>query len=109
MDYLLKTWPQQFHPWAWNLIVVLTALILGLIFKFIITSIFHYYKNRDDYSLFKSIITRLGKPLNFFAPLLVLDLMLPLLEIDRPFVRPLPHLVEILLVIAFASFFIIDF
>jgi len=103
MDNLLQSWSQQFPVWAWNLGVVVSALLLGFILKLIITGILHFYKNRDDYSLFRSIITHLGPPLNFFVPLLVLNFMLPLLEISKIFITPLDRLIGMLVVIAFAN------
>ncbi|MDB5153587.1 MAG: mechanosensitive ion channel, partial [Mucilaginibacter sp.] len=83
MDNQLQAWSQQFPAWVWNLGVAVSALLLGFILKLIITGILLFYKNREDYSLFKSIITHLGKPLNFLVPLLVLNFTLPLLKLAQ--------------------------
>jgi len=109
MDDILKTWSQQLQPWAWNLCVVVSALLLGFILKLIITGILHFYKNRNDYSLFKSIITHLGSPLNFFVPLLMLNFMLPLLLIDKVFLSPLDRIIGTLVIISFANLLICTF
>lgn len=106
MDDILKTWSQQFPPWAWNLGVVIAALLIGYILKVIITGILHFYRNRDDYSFFKSIITHLGRPLNFFVPLLMLNFMLPLEKIDKDTLALLNKVVDILIAIAFANLLI---
>jgi len=106
MDEQLRTWSQQFQPWAWNLGVIICALLLGFIVKFIITRILHFYKNRNDYSLFKSILTHLGPPLNYFVPLLTLNFMLPLMQLSKTFVASLDKLTSILVVAAFASLLI---
>jgi hypothetical protein len=106
MDNQLQTWSQQFQTWAWNLGIIVSALLLGFILKLIITGILHFYKNHNDYSLFKSIITHLGKPLNYFVPLLVLNFVLPLLKIDRMFLTPLDRVIGIILIIAFANLLI---
>ena len=109
MDDILKTWSQQLQPWAWNLCVVVSAMLLGFILKLIITGILHFYKNRNDYSLFKSIITHLGSPLNFFVPLLMLNFMLPLLLINKIFLSPLDRIIGTLVIISFANLLICTF
>jgi small-conductance mechanosensitive channel len=109
MDELLKSWSQQLQPWAWNLCVVGSALLSGFILKLIITAILLIYKNKNDYSLFKSIISHLGRPLNFFAPLLMLNFMMPLLEISKLWYTTLDRLINILVVIAFANLLICTF
>lgn len=106
MDDILKTWSQQLQPWAWNLSVAIAALLIGYILKVIITGLLHYYRNRDDYSFFKSIITHLGKPLNFFVPLLMLNFMLPLEKVDKDTLALLTRIIDILIVIAFANLLI---
>src|SRR4051812_20412874 len=106
MDELLKSWSQQLQPWAWNLCVVVSALVIGFILKLIITAILHFYKNKKDYSLFKSVITHLGGPLNFFVPLLMLNFMTPLFEISKLWYTPLDRLIDILVIVAFANLLI---
>lgn len=109
MDELLKSWSQLVQPWAWNLGVVVAALIIGFILKLIITIILHFYKNKKDYSLFKSIITHLGRPLNFFVPLLMLNFMTPLFEIGKLWYTALNRLTDMLVIIAFANLLICAF
>lgn len=109
MDELLKSWSQQLQPWAWNLCVVGSALAIGFILKLIITAILHFYKNRKDYSLFKSIISHLGAPLNFFVPLLMLGFMMPLLEISKLWYTVLNRVIGICVIIAFANLLICTF
>src|ERR1700761_7039011 len=106
MDSVVQSWSQQFQPWAWNLIIVVSALLLGFIIKLIITGILHFYKNRTDYSLFRSIITHLGRPLNFFVPLLMLNFMLPLMQLSKNFLTPLDRITGMLIIIAFAALLI---
>ena len=105
----LQTWSQQFTPWAWNLGVIVASLILGFIVKMIITGILHYYKNRDDYSLFKSIITHISRPLNFFVPLLALNFSQSLLRLSQIYLTPLDRMIGILLISSFASLLISTF
>jgi len=106
VDSQLHTWSQQLQPWAWNLIVIGAALLLGFTVKLMITGVLRFYRDRNDYSLFKSILTHLGPPLNFFVPLLMLNFMLPLMQLSKTFVLPLDRITDILIVIAFASLLI---
>ncbi|RYY35904.1 MAG: mechanosensitive ion channel [Sphingobacteriaceae bacterium] len=102
MQEVLENWSNNIHPWVWNLLIALAAVIIGLLIKLIIKAILNFYKNRNDYSLFRSIITHTGRPLNHFVPLLVLNLMFPLMEMGKKYYLPLSRLVEIALIISFA-------
>lgn len=102
MQEVLENWSNNIHPWVWNLLIALAAVIIGLLIKLIIKAILNFYKNRNDYSLFRSIITHTGRPLNHFVPLLVLNLMFPLMEMSKKYYLPLSRLVEIALIISFA-------
>ena len=106
MDSQLQKWAQQFEPWAWNLGVIVVALAIGFLIKLIITGILHFYKNRNDYSFFKSVITHLSTPLNYFVPFLILNFAQSLLEMSNVYRASIDHLIGIFLVIAFASLLI---
>jgi small-conductance mechanosensitive channel len=106
MDDTLQQWSNQFTPWAWNIGVIVFALLTGLLLKLLITAILYYYKNRNDYSLFKSIISNLGPPLNYFVPLLTLNFMIPLIKLSPVDITPLNKFIEILLIISFSSLLI---
>ena len=106
MDNQLQTWSQQFPVWAWNLGIVISALLLGFICRLILAGILNYYKNKHDYSVFKSIITHLATPLNFFVPLFVLNLSIPLLKLSKTFLNSTDKVLDILVTIAFAGLLI---
>lgn len=106
MDSQLELWSQQFPAWVWNIGVVILSLLLGFIIKAIITGILHFYKNQKDYSLFKSVITHLGRPLNIFVPLLTLNFMQSFLRLSPVYLTPLDRIIGILLIISFASLLI---
>jgi small-conductance mechanosensitive channel len=104
MKQLIESWSGRIQPLVWNLLVFAAAIVIGLIIKFIIRAIFGYYKNIKDYSLFRSIITHLSGPLTHFIPLLVLNLMIPLMaELDKSINALLSRVVEIALIISFAA------
>jgi len=102
MEKIFESWSGRLQPLAWDLIVVLLAVIIGLIVKFVIKRILNYYKKTEDYSLFRSIIRHLSTPLNHFAPLLVFNLMIPLMQMSPGYISLLSHVVEISLNISFA-------
>jgi small-conductance mechanosensitive channel len=106
MDNYLEIWSKQFPAWLWNLGLLFFSLLIGMLVKLLITGILHYYKNTTDYSLFKSIITFISKPLNYFVPLIALDLMIPAMKINAAYLPGVNKLMSILLIIAFANLLI---
>lgn len=102
MKEVLENWSDNMPSWLWNILITITAVIIGLIIKLIIKSILNFYKNRDDYSLFRSIIVHTGRPMNHFVPLLMLNLMLPLMDMQKRFYIPFSRFIEISLIISFA-------
>jgi small-conductance mechanosensitive channel len=102
MKEVLENWSKNMPSWAWNLIIIISAVLLGLIIKVIIKTLLNFYKNRNDYSLFRSIVTHIGRPMNHFVPLLMLNLMLPLMDMLPKYYIPLSRCIEIALVVSFA-------
>ncbi|MDB5018086.1 MAG: mechanosensitive ion channel protein MscS [Mucilaginibacter sp.] len=102
MKNIIETWSGRIQPMVWNLIIFILAITIGLVVKVIIKAIFNYNKKHNDYSLFRSIITHFSSPLNHFVPLLMLNLMIPLMELNKEYSAILSHLVEIGLMISFA-------
>jgi small-conductance mechanosensitive channel len=102
MKDIIETWSGRIPSLVWNLAVFVFAILIGLIAKLIINAIFNYNKKYNDYSLFRSIITHFSGPLNHFVPLLMLNLMIPLMELSKEYSVILSHLVEIGLMISFA-------
>jgi len=89
--------------WLWNIGLIGAALFLGFLVKLIITALLHYYKNTEDYSLFKSILTHLSSPLNYFVPLLTLNTLLPFLMYEGAYISYFKQLLEILLIVSFSN------
>jgi small-conductance mechanosensitive channel len=102
MKDLVEEWSGRIQPFAWNLIIVAAAIIIGLAAKFIIKSILNYNKKHTDYSLFLSIIVHFSRPMNHFVPLLMLNLMEPLMVLNPQYDLILSRTVEIGLIISFA-------
>ena len=102
MKKLFENWTGLIQPWLWNLIIIALAIIIGLIIKSIVKVLSNLYKNKNEYSLFRSIISHIGRPMNHFVPLLVINLMFPLLELDKELYGLLDRTFQIGLVISFA-------
>lgn len=88
--------------WIWNMLVILAAILLGLLVKFIIVRLTRYYNQVERFSFFKSTILHLGKPFNFFLPLLAFNLMMPLLTFTGRTLGIISKMIEIGLILATA-------
>ena len=91
-------------PVVWNLLLAAVAILAG----FIITWVLAFFVRQgcrkiSGFSFLRSILLRLAKPVNFFLPLLVLDLMLPLMRLDAMVYAFLNKTTDVFLIIAFAS------
>src|SRR5689334_5893046 len=91
-------------PAAWNLLLAGIAIVAGLLLKWILALFVRQACDRiKGFSLLRSVLLRLGKPVNFFLPLLILDLVIPVMRLD-PVVRGyLAKATEVLLIVAFSS------
>ncbi|MGY3215058.1 mechanosensitive ion channel family protein [Mucilaginibacter sp. HD30] len=103
MNSILSDWSKLLPGWLWNISLIVAAALLGYLVKVVITILLHYYKNTKDYSLFKSILTHLSKPLNYFVPLLTLNALLPFLMYEGGYIVYFKKLLEILLIISFSN------
>ena len=89
-------------PYLWNIIILVAAIAIGLLLKFIIIRLMVYYQKRSDYSTFKSIITHLGKPSTWFIPLLILNLLVSWFILNPKFLTVIDKTLQIALTISFA-------
>ena len=97
---------RQLHAlpyYFFNTILALAAILSGLLFKAIASLVLRYYSKRDvDYSLFRSIVKRLNAPLTFFLPLIVLNLVVPLMRLNKTALHSVDKATSIFLIIVFA-------
>jgi small-conductance mechanosensitive channel len=103
MENLLNTWSKLLPGWLWNLGLIAAVLLLGFLIKLVITALLRHYRNTKDYSLFKSILTHLSVPLNYFVPLLTLNTLLPFLMYEGAYIGYFKQLLEILLIVSFSN------
>jgi small-conductance mechanosensitive channel len=92
---------------VWNLIIVVTAVIIGLLIKFFITRLLLYYaKDELHYSLFKSIVVHLGIPITYFIPVFLLSIFSNWMRMNKLYFDPLSKTINITLTVLFASILI---
>lgn len=101
---------QNLPQWLWNLSLTAFAIIIGLLIKWGITSFLKYYEKKKEnytlYSFFRSFLVHLGMPVAYFIPLFILNIVLPLMQMNKLYFDPLNKMVDILLTIAFANILI---
>ena len=102
MKNFVEEWSGRINPWAWNLIITVSAIVIGLVVKFIIKAILNYNKKHTDYSLFLSAIRHFSRPMNHFVPLFLLNLMEPLMVLSPRYDLIVTRTVEIALIVSFA-------
>jgi small-conductance mechanosensitive channel len=89
-------------PILWNILLGGAALISGFIIKYLLALFLKFTsRNTIDYSLIRSLLRRLGKPINYFLPVLVLDIVLPFMVLEKKPMGVLTRIVEISLIISF--------
>jgi small-conductance mechanosensitive channel len=90
-------------PFAGNLVLAACALITGLIIKGLLALFLRRSPQAppEDYSVIRSILKRMGRPVNYFLPVLVLNMVIPLMELRPKQQHMISSVVEVLLIIAF--------
>lgn len=89
-------------PFLWNILLGASALLTGLIIKYLIAFILRYTtKNNTSYSLIRSILRRLGLAVNYLLPLLVFNMVLPFMELSKKAMTILSKVAEIGLILSF--------
>ncbi|MFD0795271.1 mechanosensitive ion channel family protein [Mucilaginibacter litoreus] len=105
MEKRINDWSENMPAWLWNIVLITFILFVGFIFKIIVTLLLKRYRGRKpaDYSLFRSIIVHLSRPLNHFIPLLILNVLWPFLAIKEVYEGRFKLWLGIFLIISFAS------
>ena len=99
----LENYFETLPPVFWNLLLAFLAITSGLILKMLFTLISKAYSKRSkDFSWFYTIVRRLGKPLNYFLPLFIFNMVLPLMTLSAKAYDVLDRIVGILIIISFA-------
>ncbi len=95
---------QRLPGYVWNLILAAFAILTGLVFKGLATILLKLYsKTNLHFSIFRSIINRLNKPVSWFLPLLTLNFVLPFMELTTRQAVILNKSITVALIISFAT------
>ncbi|MBC7830228.1 MAG: mechanosensitive ion channel family protein [Chitinophagaceae bacterium] len=96
----------QIPSWAWNLIILGSSLLLGLLISALLALLARKKARETEsisqYSFFQSMIKRLGQPLNVFLPLFLLNALLSAMRMPPLMMSKISKAIEILLIINFA-------
>lgn len=91
----------------WNLLLVACALLAGLFIKFLLAGILKLSaRKKEGFSLLRSILRNLGRPVNYLLPFLILNVVQPYMRLNRKDEVVFDKAVDILLTMAFAALLI---
>lgn len=100
---IISEWPE----WLQNLSIAVVAILIGLIIKGILLYAGRVYCKRfEGFSLTRSAIRHLGTPANFFIPLFILNMAVPLMHYGPIVTNRIQKALSIMLIIAFAAILI---
>ncbi len=93
---------------AWNILLVLTALAIGYLCEFLLSLFLRKTIIPDEkkFSIWRVIIKRMSRPMKYFLPLLVLILLLPLIKVKSNYYNVINKAINILVMISFAGIMI---
>lgn len=93
---------QQIPDYLYNILVVASAILLGMLISFAGKKIFMIFSRFWLNFVINSILRHLQKPVNFFIPLLLLNGALDFMRIERRYLASFDKLLEIALTILIA-------
>ena len=87
---------------ALGLLIILTALVAGILVKYILFRLLKIYNKQENPLLVRSLPHHLNQPLSFLIPLLFLSMSMPMLPYSDKTVYILKRVIEVLDIIVFA-------
>lgn len=95
----------HFPDYVWDCLLAGVAIFIGLILKFLLSLLLKKKPGTEkpSFSVTRSLLSRLGKPFNYFLPLLTFNVLLPLMKIKAALYPALEKTMEILLALSFAN------
>lgn len=94
--------PDYLSPSLAGLILIGASICSGIIIKIIVIKVLEAYARRSGSFFLNAFIRHLSYPLNFFIPLLLLNIFLPLNEGDRDTYRVVSRIAQIALALSFS-------
>ncbi len=97
---------ENLPDFIWNAILISGAILSGLLIRAIIRSFLKFNYRKTKFYLFNEVSTHLHAPAGYFLPLVMLNIGLPALRLQKPVAHNLDRITEICLTIAFAAMLI---
>lgn len=94
------------NPVVANLLIACTAVLSGLIIRWLLNKPLRTYIQNTDYSLVRSTIRRLGQPLTLLLPLIILRIALPFMSLESKVYYFVEKTILILTIIAISHILI---
>ena len=90
--------------YIWDAILTAVAIVIGLIVKFMLSLVLRRKpRGTPHFSATRAILSRLGKPMSYFLPLLAFNFLLPLMKMRSTIAPVVNKTIEVLLTISFAT------
>lgn len=103
MTQYLSQLATKMPAWAWNMVVIIFAVLLGILLKAILVPLVKKQSNTyGSYSAIRSVIRHFNKIFSFFIPLLVFNSLLPVTRFNSATLAVVTKITEILFVGCFA-------
>lgn len=90
----------------WNALLLLAAIAAGLLIRFIMRKFLLFNYQRSNFYLFNEISKHLHGPSGYFLPLVMINILMPYLRLDKLELHNFDRLIEISLTISFAAMLI---
>lgn len=98
---LLQKW--NLHPWLWNLLLVATAILIGLLISAVLSLFLKKQTGQEiRFNFGQSLVRHLTTPVAFLVPFFLFNTLIPLLRMDQIFRSRIAKATEIALIIGFA-------
>lgn len=92
-------WP----AWLQDISLALLAVGIGLLIKVLITKAGHFYSRKESgFPVLRSLVLRLGRPLELLLPLLLLNMFVPLMHFGPELLALFQKILGILLIVVIA-------
>jgi len=98
---------QTLPPAMWNFLLLLIAFLAGYALKMLFTLLIKISgKRQGNFSFIHSLLSNLAKPLTFFLPVFIFNMMLPFIKASQPVSTVIGKTTEIALTCAFTALLI---
>ena len=106
MRKAIETWFDKYPFWAQDITLIAFIILVNVMIRITINQMRKRFRRISEYSLFKSFITHLSKPLKHFVPILTMAAALPFFELQPSWLKIVSKVFDILLIISVSNLLI---